>query len=559
MGVILGNIYVKPLIDFSPFLEKLQSLLDKIESAYGNDLIIIGGDFNSRVGSGDSLHPDLLDDSILFPDARSSDVYICPRGKMLIDFMASNEFILLNGRTPGDRPANWTYLSHLGTSVIDLVFVKASHIDLIADLKVDSSIPFSDHFPVSLLLRDPYSPPSCLANTPPTPRNTLINSYAAPTPKWKPSDPYVVLAFKQSFSANFNNSFSLTQNSPDQLNYQIQNAIFNAASQSGLLQSHRPPFPTHGRANNTQSWSGVPEIRQKRSEVTKTYKNFKKNKYCKNSHLAYHDARKEYKSMVKYQRKLTRINLTVALNNATDSKNFWVTLKKVRPKTSNHCPVPTETWNQFYSNIYPPRDFPFFIPTLNVVPELESFVTMEELDLTLSKLKANKATGPDLISNEFYRALPLVGKEALLHLFNSIITTETCPDSWSDVIVTMIFKKGVQTDPKNYRGIALVNHITKLFTYILKNRLEKWVIAHNILPGSQFGFREGIGCTEAIFTLFAAIQLQLRLDKREVYAVFVDFCRAFDSVPHDPLRAKLNNMGISSKWIRIVKSLYDKA
>ncbi|XP_015115542.1 uncharacterized protein LOC107040108 [Diachasma alloeum] len=123
----------------------------------------------------------------------------------------------------------------------------------------------------------------------------------------------------------------------------------------------------------------------------------------------------------------------------------------------------------------------------------------------------------------------------------------------------MVFKKGDKSDPLNYRGIALVNLITKIFTYMIKNRLEIWIESNKILPGAQFGFRAGRGCTEAIFTLLTAVQLQLRLPRREVFAIFVDFRRAFDSVPHENLWNKLNNLGISSKLIRVIKSLYDTA
>lgn len=61
----------------------------------------------------------------------------------------------------------------------------------------------------------------------------------------------------------------------------------------------------------------------------------------------------------------------------------------------------------------------------------------------------------------------------------------------------------------NYRGMAFVNHITKLFTYIIINRLENWVERKNILPNSQFAFRRGRSCVVAIFALTATIQLQL--------------------------------------------------
>lgn len=120
----------------------------------------------------------------------------------------------------------------------------------------------------------------------------------------------------------------------------------------------------------------------------------------------------------------------------------------------------------------------------------------------------------------------------------------------------MIYKKGESSDPANYRGIALINTITKIFTNIIRYRLEKWAGKSSILPRTQLGFRRNRGCSDCIFTLIVAIQLQLRLGERNVYATFIDFKRAFDSIPHSTLWAKLSNLGVSTKLINLIRSLY---
>lgn len=136
-------------------------------------------------------------------------------------------------------------------------------------------------------------------------------------------------------------------------------------------------------------------------------------------------------------------------------------------------------------------------------------------------------------------------------MFNLVLRTETCPSDWPKALIAMSYKQGDPADPANYRGIALVNHATKIVTHILKIRLEVWAEANGILADSQFGFRGSRGCSEAKFTLLSAIHLQLRLSKREVHAIFVDFHRAFDSVPHNRLWFKLNKLGVSSKIVRL--------
>jgi hypothetical protein len=98
----------------------------------------------------------------------------------------------------------------------------------------------------------------------------------------------------------------------------------------------------------------------------------------------------------------------------------------------------------------------------------------------------------------------------------------------------------------------------KIFMQILTSRLTAWAEKYNVLPEEQAGFRSKRGCDEQIFNLNSAIQLGTR-SKGKVYALFIDFKRAFPSVPHDKLSAKLYSIGVSAKIIRVLQSLYDNA
>ena len=96
----------------------------------------------------------------------------------------------------------------------------------------------------------------------------------------------------------------------------------------------------------------------------------------------------------------------------------------------------------------------------------------------------------------------------------------------------MLHKKGDRTDSLNYRGIALIKSIAKIFTQMLSARLMKWAKKTKILPESQASFQAKRGCDDNIFTVQSIIQLQR---KRKLYDIFVDFKRAFDSMKHNIL------------------------
>ena len=139
-------------------------------------------------------------------------------------------------------------------------------------------------------------------------------------------------------------------------------------------------------------------------------------------------------------------------------------------------------------------------------------------------------------------------------MFNKILQIEKTPVSWSNILIKMIYKKKGNIDSVNsYRPIALVSCLAKLFTQCLNARITKWCEAHNKIPEWQAGFRAGRGYLDNVFTLNSIIQLHLRKDEGKLYALFVDFKSAFDTVDHDLLWNKLLTASLSGKIINILK------
>lgn len=74
--------------------------------------------------------------------------------------MESDDFIVLNGRAPGDTPARFTFSATNGNSVIDLVWVNLFALDFIRNVFVrDDVASTSDHFPVQVSLKMPVWQP----------------------------------------------------------------------------------------------------------------------------------------------------------------------------------------------------------------------------------------------------------------------------------------------------------------------------------------------------------------------------------------------------------------
>nr|VZI15062.1 unnamed protein product [Spirometra erinaceieuropaei] len=87
---------------------------------------------------------------------------------------------------------------------------------------------------------------------------------------------------------------------------------------------------------------------------------------------------------------------------------------------------------------------------------------------------------------------------------------------------------------------------------IVKNAIQQFCEENNILQDFQHGFRRGRSCFS---NLLACLEIWTRALEEgfEVNVVYIDFRKAFDTVPHQRLLHKLSDIGIQGdllNWIR---------
>ena len=84
---------------------------------------------------------------------------------------------------------------------------------------------------------------------------------------------------------------------------------------------------------------------------------------------------------------------------------------------------------------------------------------------------------------------------------------------WGQGVIIPIFKGGDIENPKNYRGITLINILGKIYSQILLNRLIKWSDKHDRISPTQFGFQKCKSTVDCISILHAIISKTLN-DKK---------------------------------------------
>lgn len=132
--------------------ERLLCFLSNINS-YIKNLILLG-DLNGRIGNGQNIYNDVIFDGIdnIHADRQSKDLVTNHKGTKVLELMDSLGLIVLNGRTDGDRKGEFTFIGHMGSSVIDLVADSVNCLYFVNDLKV-LSYAGSDHLPVDVSLK----------------------------------------------------------------------------------------------------------------------------------------------------------------------------------------------------------------------------------------------------------------------------------------------------------------------------------------------------------------------------------------------------------------------
>ena len=146
----------------------------------------------------------------------------------------------------------------------------------------------------------------------------------------------------------------------------------------------------------------------------------------------------------------------------------------------------------------------------------------------------------------------------LCRLFNTILSTGIYPDEWCKAIIITIHKAGDINDCSNYRGISLLSNVGKLFCKIVNSRLTKWAEENDLMYEEQAGFTKGKSTIDQVFILQTIIQKYLDKKKGRCYNVFIDFSKAFDSIPHSHLFYLLCQNGAHSRVLKVMQNMYSK-
>ena len=168
--------------------------------------------------------------------------------------------------------------------------------------------------------------------------------------------------------------------------------------------------------------------------------------------------------------------------------------------------------------------------------------TIEELETQVKKTKNWKSPGFDCVHNYWLKSLKTLWP-ILTKVINKMMKNpETIPEWITKGKTTLIFKKGNENEAKNYRPITCLPTMYKLNTLLITERVYAHVTDNNILPYEQKGcMRNARGCKEQLL-LDKNIMEIVKRRKRNISIMWIDYKKAYDSVPHE--------------WIKEILTMY---
>ena len=177
---------------------------------------------------------------------------------------------------------------------------------------------------------------------------------------------------------------------------------------------------------------------------------------------------------------------------------------------------------------------------------------MSELKLAIKALSNGKAPGVDSITNELLKLEDL--HPIILQIINKIYEAKEVPTEWLISVLIPIYKKGSASDPGNYRGIALMSACAKLYNRMLLVRLR--VVLDQRLRYNQNGFRPLRSTAQHVLAVRRLFETIRMTKDAKLVAVFVDFCKAFDSVSWDQMEAILYAYQVPKELVLAIMSVY---
>ncbi len=541
------------------------TITEEVIQAREMGFVLLAGDLNARTGelqeaaslsSGVPQH--IQPETEFLParasmDARKRDNL---SGRALIELCDKADLAIVNGRIKGDSEGSYTHQSNTrgrdelgGQSVVDYFVADRNFFqECVKDLQVSNTVINSDHSYLLLEVEITKSDPAARSSIP---SNSGTQRFSIDEGKHE--------AYVDKLRNDSRLDCQSLKNETDALHAAVlvQKAILSAATDCFGKKSPnlKCRFPSN-------EWYD-----RECKELQVKYVGLVKSGAGAELRFA---ARRLYRTLVRSKKRQYRLKQAEEICRlaSSDPKSFW---KRYRGPRKPLRLRDKNIWHTHFSDLLsvnedllsdasqPPSTSGMEVTNRLFNPHgaasLNELFSSGEVDQAINRMKNNKAAGIDGMKPEFLK----IGKEALVPpltvIFNRLFVSGTYPTEWSQGVIVPCYKSGDTMNAVNYRGITLVPMLDKLFAIMLCSRISNWTEDKNLRATCQAGFRKDHRTTDQLFIHRTIVETSV-FEKKPLFCAYIDYSKAFDTIPRQLLWERLAEIGIHGYMLQAIKAMY---
>ncbi len=268
-----------------------------------------------------------------------------------------------------------------------------------------------------------------------------------------------------------------------------------------------------------------------------------------------------------FERARKAFERNVAMQSKKNPKAFWQYVNSKRKYRDNVADLDingvratndqqkANALSEFYKRVFT-CEYVISIPNFEkrqVDSALEDInFSQKDIEDLLKELNTSKSQGPDLLHPRLLFEARSEISRPLFIIFRKSMDTSLLPEDWKNANITPIYKnKGSKHDTTNYRPVSLTSVVCKILEKLIRREIVQHMKRNKLFSSYQHGFLEKRSCISNLLTTMEEWTAILE-DKSSVDCVYLDFMKAFDTVPHQKLLQKLHGYQITGKvhkWV----------
>ena len=179
--------------------------------------------------------------------------------------------------------------------------------------------------------------------------------------------------------------------------------------------------------------------------------------------------------------------------------------------------------------------------------------TAQEVEDLCLELKIGKGMGWDEVSPRVIKGVARELSGSLSRLYNCCMREGYYPTCFKVARVVPIFKGGDPTDFSNYRPVSVLPALSQVFEKVIRSRLIRFLDKHKVTIAGQYGFRSGHSTAMAVLDMVEKVRGAWG-QGNVALGILIDLKKAFDTVDHEILLAKLEHYGVRGTARKLVES-----